>query len=117
LTEDEDARHQPSRRRLYVRITTMMSELDRHRSVACASPDLAVDREEARRHVGLMSGYAGHLSDRCGEMSRVLDGTTSEWGTMMDGCQAEPDWMHGGGMMGEGGMMPRRALAGRRSNA
>ena len=49
-----------------------------------------------------MTGYAGHLSDRCGAMNRVLDGTSSDWGTMMDDCQAGPAGMHGGGMMGGG---------------
>jgi hypothetical protein len=59
---------------------SMMGELDRHLAAACASPDLSVDRAEAERHVNAMMSYAGHASDRCGEILGGMQGGAWSWG-------------------------------------
>ncbi len=46
----------------------MLQELDAHRLVACTLPTLGGDQTEAARHVGVMTSYAGHAYDRCGQM-------------------------------------------------
>ena len=63
--------------------STMMDELDHHRSIACTLADLGADRAEAARHAQAMNGYASHLYARCGEM--LANGNT--WGPMMHGCE------------------------------
>lgn len=98
----------------------MMAELDHHRAVACTFSDVASDESEAERHVGAMLSFGGHMSDRCGEIERGMDGGVWSWGSMMGGCQdfdadggMPHDWNDGdmpyhgddGGTMHEGGMM------------
>lgn len=78
----------------------MMDELDHHRQVACAAPDLSIDRSEATRHSDMMTAYSSHMHDRAGQMMNGLDGGAWTWGPMMDGCQGG----HDGGMMHDGGM-------------
>ncbi len=46
----------------------MLQELDAHRLVACTFSTLGGDQTEATRHVGVMTSYAGHAYDRCGQM-------------------------------------------------
>ncbi len=83
---------------------TMMSELDHHRSVACASSHLDIDRAEAARHVQAMMGYTDHATARCDEMASGFAGHGWSWSPMMSGCQSMP----GGGMMPGGSMMGAR---------
>ena len=64
----------------------MMAELDRHQMVACTFADVASDRSEAARHVGAMLSFGGHMSQRCGEMRRGMDGGSWSWGSMMGAC-------------------------------
>jgi hypothetical protein len=66
---------------------TMMEEFDYHHSVACTFPDLSASRAEASRHVAAMLSYAGHVWNRCGEMMGALEGASSSWSPMMQGCQ------------------------------
>jgi hypothetical protein len=68
----------------------MIAELDRHASVACASPDLATDQAEAAADANRMTTYAGHLWDRCNQMMAVLDARASTWGGVMQGCATAP---------------------------
>lgn len=72
----------------------MMRELDSHRSMACASADMATDRTEAARHVQAMTGYASHGVQRCDEMLSGLNGGSWSWSPMMSGCQtaAAEEW-------------------------
>ena len=70
----------------------MMSELDQHHSVACQLSDLASDRAEAARHTGVMTTYAGHLSERSDQMMGATGDSSASWGPMMAGCPG------GGGM-------------------
>lgn len=46
----------------------MLQELDAHRLVACTFSALSGDQTEAARHVGVMTSFAGHAYDRCGQM-------------------------------------------------
>jgi hypothetical protein len=82
--------------------TSMMQELDNHRSMACASTDLAADRAEAARHVQAMTGYTSHGMQRCNEMLAGLDGGGWSWSPMMSGCEMGSG---SGGMMTPGGGM------------
>lgn len=66
---------------------TMLDELDRHKSTACASPDLQMDRAEALRHADAMSSLTGHSSSRCDEARGALDGGTARWSPMLQGCE------------------------------
>lgn len=81
----------------------MMDEVDKHRLVACTSPDLSIDESEATRHADMMTAYSGRMHARAGQMMNGLDGGHWTWDSMMEGCQGS----HEGGMMGEGGMMER----------
>lgn len=92
----------------------MLGELDRHQVGACQAADMAGDRAEADRHVGVMLDYGARMVERCDEMMRGLDTGAWKWGPMMDACEG---WdgscgmmMMGdcdGGMMGDDGMMGR----------
>jgi hypothetical protein len=46
----------------------MLQELDAHRLVACTFSTLGGDQTETARHVGVMTSFAGHAYDRCGQM-------------------------------------------------
>jgi hypothetical protein len=46
----------------------MLQELDAHRLVACTFSSVSGDQAEAARHVGVMAAFAGHASERCGQM-------------------------------------------------
>jgi hypothetical protein len=80
----------------------MMQELDEHRSLACASVDMAPNRAETARHVAAMMSYTGHATERCDEMMSGLSGGAWGWSPMMSGCQMASG---SGGMMPGGGMM------------
>jgi hypothetical protein len=60
----------------------MLAELDAHRLVACTFSTLADDQAEAARHVGVMTGYTGHVSDRCAQMA----GGQYAWGPSAPAC-------------------------------
>lgn len=60
----------------------MLQELDAHRLVACTYPTLNDDLTEASRHVGVMTSYAGHVYDRCGQMM----GGQYTWGPAAPAC-------------------------------
>jgi hypothetical protein len=47
----------------------LVQELDAHRLVACTFSALSGDQTEAARHVGVMTSFAGHAYDRCGQMT------------------------------------------------
>ncbi len=46
----------------------MLQELDAHRLAACTYSALGGDQTEAARHVSVMTSFAGHAYDRCGQM-------------------------------------------------
>jgi hypothetical protein len=77
----------------------MAQELDRHRSAACASPDLATDRAEAARHVQAMTVYTSHATRRCSELLAGLDGSNWTFSPTMSGCSS----VWAGGEMMPGG--------------
>lgn len=62
--------------------SAMVQELDAHRLVACTFPTLAGDQTEAARDVAVMTSYASHLSDRCGQMASGQDA----WGPPAPVC-------------------------------
>ncbi len=64
----------------------MLQELDAHRLVACTYPTLSGDQTEAARHVGVMTSYAGHVYDRCGQMM----GGQYTWGPTAPVCGGIP---------------------------
>jgi hypothetical protein len=99
----------------------MQAELDRHKPVACASPDMAVNKSEAASHADAMDELIDHQRARAaqagsamgvsgmmdaGSMSGAAGGWTAPDGGMMGACQLESDGgytMDGG--MTDGGMM------------
>jgi hypothetical protein len=78
----------------------MAQELDRHRSIACASIDPGTDRAEGARHVQAMTAYTSHATTRCGELLAGLEGRSWDFSPMMSGCRSV--WA-GGQMMPGGG--------------
>jgi hypothetical protein len=64
----------------------MLDELDAHRHAACTFPTLPEDQAEVARHTGLVTSFAGHLYDRCGQMMGGLDGHGYTWGSPWMGC-------------------------------
>jgi hypothetical protein len=50
----------------------MAAELDRHRAVACAAPDVTVDRTEATRHAQTMAGWIDHQRVRYEQMGAAI---------------------------------------------
>jgi hypothetical protein len=66
----------------------MMDELDYHRSVACASSDLATIETEAARHVAAMTEYSAHLWERCQEVMSSLGATSSTFSPMPAMCES-----------------------------
>lgn len=68
--------------------TTMMDELDYHRSVACTSTDISEIRAEAARHIAAMRSYADHMWHRCNQLIGTSDGGgLSSSMSMMPGCE------------------------------
>jgi Cytochrome c len=68
----------------------MLAELDAHRHAACTFGTLSQDQAEAARHAGVMTSYAGHMYDRCGQMMGGLDGHGYMWGSPWIGCGGAP---------------------------
>lgn len=67
--------------------TTMIDELDYHYARACPGSDLGAIQQEASRHVSAMRDYVGHLSDRCREVLRSLDGAEASFSSMAAVCR------------------------------
>ncbi len=83
----------------------MRAELDEHKTMACASADMAANQAEATRHADSMEGYAAHQQARAEEMMSMMGGGmmsggsgTADAGTM-GGCYRAVD----GGYMMDGG--------------
>lgn len=50
----------------------MEREFERHRAVACASPDMALHHEEARQHATTMAGWINHQRVRYEQMGEAI---------------------------------------------
>ena len=66
----------------------MLDDLDAHRHAACTFATLGGDQTEVARHTGVVTSYAGHMYDRCGQMMGGLDGHGYTWGSPWMGCGA-----------------------------
>ncbi len=94
--------------------STMLDELDYHRSIACTLATLGADQSEAIRHANAMNTYGSQISARCVQMLTAANGgACCNWVRMMDGCEGWSttccsSMMHSsccGGMTGGGGHM------------
>jgi hypothetical protein len=65
---------------------SMMTELDAHRHAACTFATSSGDQAEVARHTGVVTSYAGHMLDRCGQMMGCWDGHGSTWSSPWMGC-------------------------------
>lgn len=66
--------------------SSMLDELDYHRSIACSSANLGTIQTEVDRHVNAMLRYASHTWDRCEQVMNAVNGTPTGFGPMMAAC-------------------------------
>ncbi len=66
--------------------SAMWDDLEAHRLAACKFATLSANQAEASRHVNVMTSYAAHAYDRCGQMMGGLDGHGYSWGPTAGGC-------------------------------
>ena len=95
-------------------VGVMQQEMEQHRAAACASGDMATNRAEAQRHVGVMQQLTEHMQMRAEELNTMMAagaGMGSSGGMMHGGgtvaAPADGGWtMPNGGVMSWDDTMP-----------